>query len=567
MEIKRKEYLRFLDLLTENTKKAGLPVKEIALISDAVKNMEFLIPVVGEFSSGKSAFLNRFIERKELLPEGISPETAIAAALYYSPEEKIEAIHKNNPPKEYALEDIKNIPANEFEYLKVYINSTKLKNIEPLVLVDMPGFSSSEKSHSKAIRTFLDRGIHYIVLVRVDDGTFTSSLERELLDIQEFGADFTFFLSRTDSKPESFINEVAEECEERIFDIFDVEKTIHRLNNSDDAASLLKIMNALDVETLFKEKFLPKIREVSQTIIESIDLKIGTLQANKVQTENAAAGLNKNVERIQTTRDRLIENLRSKTWSGETSRVLKEIENALNEHLDSLVDKGLSSGGEAINAQIEEIVQHIFVHNFNDFSQEIVRSFGSDFSNTIRDLDPVMRELNVQDFSLKLQKSVASLFDRSKSFVNSYIEKQRGQAKVVNTTSKIYKGLTSILAITTTLISPILEVLIVFLPEIVNFLTKKDREEKQKNELRKEIVNIIPQIKLKLKPEIEAGFKKHAEEILIEISSRYDNELQEALKEIEVAKQEKSDTSEIEQSILTLREIKSVIHVNFSELE
>jgi predicted GTPase len=52
-------------------------------LKDAVDNMNLLVPVVGEFSAGKSSLLNKFIG-KNLLSVGIAPETAVPAELYYS---------------------------------------------------------------------------------------------------------------------------------------------------------------------------------------------------------------------------------------------------------------------------------------------------------------------------------------------------------------------------------------------------------------------------------------------------------------------------------------------------
>ncbi|GAA8170803.1 hypothetical protein NP0156_09220 [Helicobacter pylori] len=51
---------------------------------------------MGNFSTGKSTLLNRFLE-KSVLPTGITPETSLATELHYSANERIEAFSKPMP--------------------------------------------------------------------------------------------------------------------------------------------------------------------------------------------------------------------------------------------------------------------------------------------------------------------------------------------------------------------------------------------------------------------------------------------------------------------------------------
>ncbi len=58
-----------------------------------------MIPVVGNFSAGKSTLLNRFLE-KSVLPTAITPETSLATELHYSANERIEAFSNNDEKAE-----------------------------------------------------------------------------------------------------------------------------------------------------------------------------------------------------------------------------------------------------------------------------------------------------------------------------------------------------------------------------------------------------------------------------------------------------------------------------------
>ena len=64
-----------------------------------------------------------------------------------------------------------------------------------------------------------------------------------------------------------------------------------------------------------------------------------------------------------------------------------------------------------------------------------------------------------------------------------------------NNRSKLYKLGTTILGLTTTIISPILEIVIIFLPEILNFLFKGQAEKKKREELQnKMLYEVFPGI-------------------------------------------------------------------------
>ncbi|GAA7207519.1 hypothetical protein ID0449_06720 [Helicobacter pylori] len=53
------------------------------------------MPIVGNFSAGKSTLLNCFLE-KSVLPTAITPEISLATELHYSANERIEVFSNND---------------------------------------------------------------------------------------------------------------------------------------------------------------------------------------------------------------------------------------------------------------------------------------------------------------------------------------------------------------------------------------------------------------------------------------------------------------------------------------
>lgn len=149
--------VRFNRILTEVLdieREAELDMSNTQDIQCAVNTGKLIVPVVGEFSAGKSSLLNKFIG-KSILSVGINPETAIPSELYFSESEYCEGVDgSGNVVRLSESTDTKN-----FICLRRYINSQTLKNLEPIVLVDMPGFDSPLNEHNRAIFNYLDKGV------------------------------------------------------------------------------------------------------------------------------------------------------------------------------------------------------------------------------------------------------------------------------------------------------------------------------------------------------------------------------------------------------------------------
>ncbi|MGL4987068.1 MAG: dynamin family protein, partial [Treponemataceae bacterium] len=191
--VSKQKFSGILNEVISIEKECDLSSEKTALLKDAVETMNLLVPVVGEFSAGKSSLLNKFIG-KNILSVGIAPETAIPAELYYSQEEYIEGVDSSGNVER--ITDITSAPS-KYTCIRRYINSDFLKQIKPIVLVDMPGFDSPLDAHSKSIFSYLDKGCHYVILTPVDAGTVSSSMSKQIQNILTFGKRCTFFVSKT----------------------------------------------------------------------------------------------------------------------------------------------------------------------------------------------------------------------------------------------------------------------------------------------------------------------------------------------------------------------------------
>nr|WP_269434368.1 dynamin family protein [Helicobacter pylori] len=92
-------FVEFLEQVLEVLKEVEIDKTECSTLLASVQKQQLVIPVVGNFSAGKSTLLNRFLE-KSVLPTGITPETSLATELHYSANERIEAFSNNDEKTE-----------------------------------------------------------------------------------------------------------------------------------------------------------------------------------------------------------------------------------------------------------------------------------------------------------------------------------------------------------------------------------------------------------------------------------------------------------------------------------
>ena len=267
----KEQYTNIVDEIIKIASNIEYPNEKAEILKKTIKDYELLIPVVGEFSAGKSTFLNSFIGRK-VLSVAVTPETAVATELRYSSEEYAEVLidkGESLDSKRIPIADISKVQ-KDWRCIRLYLNSENLKKIEPLVMVDMPGFDSPRDDHNRAIASYLNRGVHYVVLTSVDSGTVTASMKRQIQDIQNMGRTSSFFVSKANLRNEEDVKDVCAEVQEQVEDILGESVEVKPLYK-DAGAELKKLVDSIDPEKLFskvfKDALLQLIDELNSTVM------------------------------------------------------------------------------------------------------------------------------------------------------------------------------------------------------------------------------------------------------------------------------------------------------------
>src|ERR687894_256479 len=165
-----------LEHLIEFLQGFGAPPEDASLVRRKLEDLEelFLLVIVGEFNSGKSAFINALLGEDELSREGVTPTTDRITVLKHGEEaverERREGVLEKEHPNDFLRE---------------------------VAIVDTPGTNAIIRHHEELSRGFVPRS-DLVLFVTSSDRPFTES-EREYLElIRDWGKKIVLVVNKVD---------------------------------------------------------------------------------------------------------------------------------------------------------------------------------------------------------------------------------------------------------------------------------------------------------------------------------------------------------------------------------
>ena len=475
-------YLNYLYNIKNYMKDTDISVEKIEMFEKAIEKYELIIPIVGSFSAGKSSLINSFLNENYLLV-GITPETSVATEIRYTENnERIEIVKENDILETYSIKDIEKIKEHpeRNSYAKIFLNNKNLKEILPIVLVDMPGFDSPLEAHNQSILNYISKGSYYIILVNIEDGTLTRTVLRQIEGIKNSKKDFSLFLSKANIRSSSEIEKVREEMEFQLDDKLDIEKNVTPIYKN-GGENLKIILKSIDPEKIFKDLFFPKIKENHYEILENLSLKETglktSLDENKKIIENLQNSIKKTLEKKET----MLEEAKQNNSELKINQIVNNVGRSLSNSIDELTNVAYRGNNDLLCQTISDIVRNSLIsetqYAISDIGKEIILNF----KQNIMDLKYENINLNIID---KISTTIGNQLEGTNNWIKN-IEAPKFSNK------NLYRSVSTILAVTTSIIAPLLEIVIIFLPDILSVVFKKSKEKEQKEKIKSELIGII----------------------------------------------------------------------------
>jgi len=169
---------------------------------EITEELTFNVLCLGDFSSGKSTFINQFFIGKSPLPTNVTTTTAKLTVIKYGETEKICIKYKDGSDKEYN-DDFENIlkdsvakngkDVEEIDFVEVYINSDILK--EGVIIIDSPGLNDPETERMQVTYDYIEKADSVLYLLTAMQAWKKS--EKEFLEekiLRKEDLDKLFFL-------------------------------------------------------------------------------------------------------------------------------------------------------------------------------------------------------------------------------------------------------------------------------------------------------------------------------------------------------------------------------------
>lgn len=544
------KYVKFLQSLKDELQKLNALDTESFGIDNAIANItstELLIPVIGGFSAGKSSLLNSFLQ-EEILSVAVTPETALATELHYSTQEYVEAITPSGQSVRFEksqMEQLKN-KASEFSYAKLYLNKQCLKDIEPLVLVDMPGFESPLASHNKAIFEYIRRGVYFVILQSVEHGNITASVRREIDNLLTFERKFSFFLSKSNLKPQSELDEIRSFVQEQLSDYFDYEGQVECIGK-DGGTSLAKIISTLNPNAIVEDLYLTGLKDRFSQIKQTINTHITALSQDKEQNAKDIQDLKNGLQKLEQERDSLIAQVQERYGDTNINKIINGVNNALNRGLNEIAQSYMSGGDSALDSTINSIVKTTLSQevktSMEHIGEDVIHAFGKQLEDSLS----IMQRLSLSDTICnvidvkKIGSTATTLFTNATESMAKY-------GGIVGAIGRLGVFISPI-------VTPLLTAIVSLLPTLVQLLfgdTEQKKLESVKNAL---LTQVFPQILAELRAKLPPELQEQTTKLIESISQEFEEQIAQKLQAIESAQGElESKKQEIEQMIATYKE-------------
>lgn len=431
-----------IEMLKNDAKK--LIAKEV-IHSNQIAKAE--VAVIGDFSSGKSSFINSIIG-KNLCPVKASPTTSSITAFYYSDEVKILTNGDEISQSEYENLVKHNDPNTKSKAydIKYFYPFESFRNV---VLYDTPGFSNAGnldngKSGDTKLTMEKAKAVDVLlVVIDINTGSTGEKLVKRLLEIKNQNKDayFVAVLNKSNQKPPAARKKIKEEIlknfEYKEIFVYDSEK-LDKDEFINEKNKILSLFNKIskNKDKFIKDRFKNEKQEFNTNLDISLQSLIQTIKNNI--TKNIQNKLYiKNMENLnfiyETLINRITDSLdiqdketakeigffidtiyKTRFYFLDEKRFYAEIEKVINSLAGEILEQNRD-----INANIDELKEKLN-DNLHHFASETLNQLNKEFY-----FEP-MQKINNKNDELEYEKNAKTyyrdkmLVKKEKEYINHY---------------------------------------------------------------------------------------------------------------------------------------------------
>ena len=535
-------------------------------LTDKVQDFKIKVLVIGEFSSGKTALMNRLLGIN-LLKEDVIPETAIATELVYDEKESVDLVLSSGEAEHCSLADVPT--PNPDTYLKYvyHLNNPVLKELSDYVLVDMPGFNSGVEAHNKALLQYIGQATAYLFVTNIESGCMTDSSINFLNEIRSYSPYVGYVLTKCDKLSKENVQLTTENIRQHLQYLNGVNPDLVNTSAVDDEQlpeKLKRMIQSFKSKDMLQHCFDDEIIFLLDRCLSGLKLAKGAMAFDTSSIDREIRRGERAREAMKTRfeqkKDQIHRDLQNQVYE----RIISDIRGSLMENVETLTSAAMQ-GADSFKQCVNGIIRPRLIESTNEALGNFATNIASDIGDLLEHTSDGMPDLNgkVDQLAELSRMSVESFKSHSGQWIkglNRIATNSMGAEKV------LYKTITTTLAVVTNVIAPILELVLIFLPDILSFVSKYF----ERNKVQEQIENVaIPRLCGELAPKIKESMDSVQSSLMQEIEEKFQSEIEEqmkVLKQLQSSKKEKQEEMDgkiqaLTQDIAKLEQVKSTFEV------
>lgn len=356
----------------------------------SMTNVPISLPLVGEFSSGKTSLINALTEGKAL-ETSTKPTTATIFEVHFSSDRNYAMV--KNPDGDYVVvEDIsslKNSELSDSNFVKVFDTSKRIP--DTTLLIDTPGLSSNDPRHRQALVSYLPEA-DGILLVMDVNAQLTRSTVDFIDTVSLSSRPIYLILTKCDTK-------AAGQVEDTVRYIIDnhklpFQRIIRTSASRPDLGELYSLLDDIqkDKKSILEKVNAKRVRSLVDEMLSHLDTLLSATEDDNGLQE-AISRQRLELQKAKKSVDRFFENVSSEIDSAKRTAVRSFEDNVFGK-LDSLVaGKSTNFDSEAIS-----IINNVSSLVLNVFKNDVRKVVSSAVKN-VKDIELPVQALESIDLS------------------------------------------------------------------------------------------------------------------------------------------------------------------------
>lgn len=380
---------RFLDLKNIETELAQIKEKS----NDSA---ELILPLVGEFSAGKTTLINALTDCKEL-ETATQPTTATIYEIHFGCDQSYAIVLTSNGERKKVddIASLKNETLGDAVVVNIFDTSKMVS--ASTILVDTPGLSSPNPLHRQTLVDFLPQA-DAILLVTDVNQQITRSLTDFIKTMKLAKRPIFLVITKCDTKSESELEAVkkyiSENCELSVEQVACVSASTDNLNE------LYNLLDKIqkDKTAILKEVNKHRIQTISNTLVQRIDELLKASSSDK-DLDNAIRQQEYELNKLNRNIDKLVESA-TDDINEQGRKISRKFEDIVSGKLETLIaGKSNNFDGEAISAINN--TSSLLLNEFKDEIQEILTQKARDRKGTEESISlHSLEEMDISNLSI-----------------------------------------------------------------------------------------------------------------------------------------------------------------------